>query len=152
MFRAQGFTGFETKPVRARYRSGVGTPPVLWELAITGWGGIAAPESGIELDAEKSRMDPNDWGYLKYTGLSHPEHLVDEDRWDGSDFFMVWPLPKYIFVSERVAEFIREKELTGARLVPLTEMRKSEGFTPGRLSHYMPDARAKELGEPLGIY
>jgi hypothetical protein len=43
-------------------------------------------------------------------------NLLDQNQWDGSDFFMVWPYPKFIFITARVAEFIKKYKLTGARL------------------------------------
>ncbi len=44
LFKSHGFTGWKVKPAKARYASGVGEPPRLWELVATGWGGIASPE------------------------------------------------------------------------------------------------------------
>ena len=43
------FTGFEVKPVKVRFKRGSGEPPRLWELVVTGWGGMAPPGSGIRL-------------------------------------------------------------------------------------------------------
>jgi len=149
MFRNEGFTGFEIKPVRARYEKSSSPPPPLWELVITGWGGMAAEESGIKLNEEESCLARH---YYRYTGTDHPERIIDVSRWDGSDFFMVWPLPRFVFITDRVAHLIKEKKLIGARIVTPADLKKSDGFTPGRLSYYMPDMRAKELGEPLGIY
>jgi hypothetical protein len=83
--------------------------------------------------------------------------LIDDQQWDGSDFFIVWPLPGYRFTIDRVARAIREHQFTGVqftapesldfngRLFPQT-------LSPGRLSWWMPEPRARELGEPLGIY
>jgi hypothetical protein len=91
-------------------------------------------------------------GHLVYTPLTDPSRLIDPTRWDGSDMFMVWPLPKFIFVTERVARFVEQHELTGARLEPVPEMRlQGGGFTPGRLSYYVPRERAQKLGRELGI-
>src|SRR5207249_10616975 len=72
--REQQFTGFDVKPVKARFKdNAAGPPPKLWELVVTGWGGLAPPESGIELIY---RCDA--CGKLKYSGLSNPEKLIDE--------------------------------------------------------------------------
>lgn len=149
LFRQAGFTGFEVKPVKARFRGkSTRVPPVLWELIVTGWGGMAPPESGIHLLEEKSCKV---CGHLRYSGLTNPERLIDERKWDGSDFFIVWPLPNYRFVSERVADFIGKQGLTGVRFLR-PETLEVDGASPGRLSHSMPEARARELGEALGIF
>lgn len=168
LFREEGFTGFEVKPVKARMKVRAKHPdpcddnpglkaedaaemeiPTVWELVVTGWGGVAPPESGVRL-AESCPT----CGHLVYTSFENPSLLIDEEQWDGSDFFIVWPLPRFIFVTDRVARFIRKHKLTGVRLqAPETLRRGPSGeLSPGRLSHSMPEARARELGEPLGIY
>jgi hypothetical protein len=148
LFRQEGFTGFEVKPVKARFKRGSGSPPQLWELVVTGWAGLANPESGIRrtriCEACKS---------VKYSGLEHPELLIDEAQRDGSDFFMVWPLPLFVFITQRVADCIRDHRLTGIVLKDVkgcTGIGES-GFMPGRLSYWMPESRARELGEAAGI-
>ena len=42
--------------------------------------------------------------------------LIDASKWDGSDFFMVWPLPLFIFVTDRVVRAIHDSRLTGGVL------------------------------------
>lgn len=145
-----GFTGFEVKPVTARFKQSTEKPPKLWELIVTGWAGMAKPESGIHLDeANFCRV----CGLRHYTSLIHPELLIDESQWDGSDCFMVWPLPKFRFVTNGVAQFIREQHLTGVQIERISEIKTLDsGFGPGRLSYRMPEDRARALGEPPGIY
>jgi hypothetical protein len=148
IFGRMVFTGFEVKPAKARFNQPTGeVPPRLWELIVTGWGGMAALESGIKLI-----NDCDSCGNKEYSGYTNPEKVIDETQWDGSDFFMVWPLPKYIFVTDRVEKVIREEGFKGVRIVDLKDLGPTEGFGPGRLSYYMPEARARQLGEPLGIY
>lgn len=149
LFREAGFTGFDVLPVEARYEMSSDEPPKLWELRVTGWGGMAPPESGIQLVEHCPAC-----GFLKYSGASHPELLVKESQWDGSDFFMIWPLPKFIFVTDRVADVVRNNQLTGVKLQRLSSLnlRGDETYSPGRLHHYMPEVRAHELGDQLGIY
>jgi hypothetical protein len=146
---ANGFTGFEVKPVRAKFRKSKKSPPVLWELIVTGWAGLAKAESGIGLDESRSCRV---CGYLRYTGLESPRELIDPNRWDGSDFFMVWPLPRFIFISDRLAQAILERDLVGVQVRPVPEIGRMDGFAPGRLHYYMPDDRSHQLGDPLGIY
>lgn len=149
LFRRSGFTGFDVKPVKARFkRPSEHEPPRLWELIVTGWAGMASAESGIKL-AEHCRA----CGFLTYSPCSTPEKLIDVSRWDGSDFFMVWPLPGFIFVTDRVARVIRDSELRGAVLRRARDIEFSQdyGFSPGRLSYWMPEERARELGATLEI-
>jgi len=153
LLRQFGFSGFEVKPVAARFKKSTERPPTIWELILTGWGGVAKPESGIRLDEPGSCKV---CGFLHYTDIVEAKQLIDENQWDGSDFFMVWPLPNFVFVTERVVNVIHEHHLTGLRVERTSELKKSPhvipGYSPGRLSYSMPEQRARELGEPLGIY
>jgi hypothetical protein len=150
LFRREGFTGFEVKPVKARFKKGTDEPPRLWELIRTGWAGLARPESGIKrtyfCDACK---------HVRYSDIENPQQLIDESQWDGSDFFMVWPLPNFIFVSQRVADCLRDHRLSGVVVKRADEYEKNpaviEGFGPGRLSYWMSEDRARQLGTALGI-
>ena len=151
VFASQGFSGFEVKPVKAAFKRAQRKPPRLWELVVTGWAGMAPAESGIRLIEDCPAC-----GLKRYSAWTNPERLVDAAEWDGSDFFMVWPLPGYIFVAGRVAQAIHEYALAGCALKPLADVVFPSGVIPsvgpGRLSYYMPEKRARELGEPLGIY
>jgi hypothetical protein len=149
MFTARGFAGFTTKPVKAVFRRCKDSPPKLWELVVTGWAGMAPPESGIKL-----RMNCPGCGQIYYSSWTDFSKLIDRSQWDGADFFMVWPLPKFIFITGRVAAFIREQKFTGALILPTANFRDAalSTLSPGRLSYSMPEDRARELGEPLGIY
>lgn len=166
LFRGEGFTGFEVKPMHARMKIRAEEPdpfdptpgvtaqeaarvkiPILWELVVTGWGGMAPPESGVRLVRSCLVC-----GMLSYKAFDDGSRLIDEKQWDGSDFFIVWPYPKYVFVTDQVADFVRKHELTGAELHAPTTLKSVAGASPGRLSYWMPEPRARELGEPLGIY
>jgi hypothetical protein len=148
-FTDEGLTGFTVKPVAARFKRKVcQAPPRLWELVVTGWAGVAPAASGVRLIFQCPAC-----GDVRYSPPTHPDRLVDEGQWDGSDFFIVWPLPKYRFVTERVAQVLRRYRLKGARLIEPAEMEFVAAPVGGdRLSEHMPEARARELGEPLGIY
>jgi hypothetical protein len=154
LLREHRLTGFITKPATARFENSDETPPALWEFIVIGWGGMARPESGIRYNEE---MSTPEYGFLKYTELVDSEKLMDVSQWDGSDFFIVWPLPRFIMVTDRAVSVIRRHRLTGVRVRPLSKLTEEIsgsglGFSPGRLSDFMPDERARELGEPLGIY
>lgn len=167
LFEKHEVTGYDLRPVRARLKvradeaetgranrgfnrlkAAIAPLPELFELVVTGWGGMAQPESGIHLDSECRSC-----GYLHYSDLTNPAALFDETRWDGSDIFMIWPLPKFIFVTDRVANLVRKHKLKRFELSPIEELRTGgTGFSPGRLHYYFEDKRALAVGTPLGIY
>jgi len=124
-------------------------PYKLWEFYVTGWAGIAPKSSGIHLKESCKYC-----GHLIYSGFDKPEYLIDEKQWDGSDIFMVWPLPKFIFITEKVANLIKKEQLIGVQILSLNELAEYSGgnLSPGKLSRWMPEEKAKELGKPLGIY
>lgn len=166
-FREQGFTGFDVRPAHAHMKIRAKQPdpcddnpglvaqeaarieiPTLWELVITGWAGMARAESGVKITQHCPACS-----LTYYSCFTDPTRLIDESQWDGSDFFMVWPLPAFIFITDRVAQAIRRRRLRGAQIRALTTLRcHSASISPGRLSDWMPERRARELGEPLGIY
>jgi hypothetical protein len=148
LFREKGFTGFDVKPVKARFRNAKGAPPTLWELVLIGWAGVASPESGIK------RVEYCEGcKHATYSEITDGSRLIDEARWDGSDFFMVWPMPLFPFVTERVANCICDHRLTGVLLKQVHELTGvgKDGLGGGRLSYWMPQNRARELGEAAGI-
>jgi hypothetical protein len=152
LFRENGVTGFEVKPVKARFEEGNNSPPILWEIVTTGWAGVAPPESGITLNKEDSCTA---CGMLTYTKAKDYSKLINPEQWDGSDIFIVWPLPRYIFITDRLRKLIQAHNLSGCIFIEPKDLPFSQfdsGFSPGRLSNYMPEKRANELGQPLGIY
>ncbi len=146
LFKARRFTGFDVKPAKARFKHRSEQARTLWELIVTGWAGMAPPESGIKLIEHCPACR-----HQVYSACTHAERLIVPSHWDGSDFFIVWPLPNFIFVTDRVAKVVRENRLKGAVLKQPNELDLSGGFTPGRLSYQMPPERARELGAALGI-
>jgi hypothetical protein len=137
-------TGFSTRAARAAIEK-TGAILDVAELIVTGWGGIADERSGIR---EKERC--TGCGHIRYTEISDLKHIVNPTTWDGSDIFMVWPMPKYRFVTQRFVEVVRNAGFSGISFVqafPPLRRGVSGGFTPGRLSHYMPMARARLLGK-----
>lgn len=147
IFVSERLTGFSVLPARAKIkRTGRSIP--VHEMAVTGWGGVAPEASGIR---ELERCPG--CGLLVYSRIKAPEKLIDIHNWDGSDFFIVWPLPRFRFVTERVVEVCKRRGVTGVAFSqnwPITR-RDSGSYSPGRLSYYMPRERAHYLGEALGI-
>jgi hypothetical protein len=145
-FREAGITGFDARPAKAE------PGRELWELVVTGWGGLAPPESGITLDQSKSCRF---CGHLVYSSFTDASRLIDPRAWDGSDCFIVWPLPRYFFVTDRVRSLICSEEFTGVSLVNVRDLKKPAGviseLSPGRLSYWFPAEAAQRIGGPLGI-
>jgi hypothetical protein len=110
---------------------------------------MASPQSGIRRLERCAAC-----GRQTYTLFTDPGHLIDESQWDGSDFFLVWPLP-YFFVTNRVAAVISSQRLTGLNLVrpdQISFSRLIKAFGPLPLRLRFPEARARKLGDPLDIY
>jgi Protein of unknown function (Gmx_para_CXXCG) len=142
----EGITGFSGLPARAEIE-GTGKSIQACELAVVGWGGIAPAASGIR---EVERC--TECGHLHYSPLENPEMLIEPKNWDGSDFFMIWPLPRFRFVTERVVKLCRRYGVTGVSFsTNFPPSRSHSGYSPGRLSYYMPKERAHQLGAALGI-
>jgi hypothetical protein len=77
---------------------------------------------------------------------------VDWKQWDGSDIFMVWPLPRFILVTAHVAEALESARLSGISFRPISELPPQEnGLSPGRLSYWMPIDRMKLYDVPLDL-
>jgi hypothetical protein len=147
-FTSAGFTGFYSRPVHLRREhDATELLPTLWELQITGWGGMARAESGVT----RTERCPI-CGWQIYTRFTNPALLIDDANWDGSDFFMVWPMPRYVFIADRVASLIRSKGFTGADVIELSQIPLPRGFGPGGLRDWMPEERARKLGVQLDIY
>jgi hypothetical protein len=97
ILRTNQVTGFELRPAIVNSDASTNDGIRLSELIVTGWGGIAPEESGIRKIA-----DCDVCGFLRYSCFTEPQNLIKVDAWDGSDIFMVWPLPRYIFISEYI--------------------------------------------------
>ncbi len=141
-----GPTGCETRPAIITANGRVRRHD-FEELIVTGWGGLARPESGVRLVESCEGC-----GYLKYTGVVRWRRLFDRSQWDGSDFFMVWPLPRFIFVTHRVAKLLRESGFGGFRLASLGEMEPQEGLAPGRVTDWLSKEKARKVGVSADIF
>lgn len=111
LFREEGLTGFEVHPADVRLMFPHDPKEaVFWQLTVTGWGGMAGPSSGIRTISHATRSDV-------YSHCTRPAAIIDQKQWDGSDFFIVWPIPNYWWVSSRVAALLKRNKLKRCRLV-----------------------------------
>jgi len=121
LFRSERFTGYEATPVqRVEFAHLLKKPPKLWEIVVKGSGGMASPESGIRI----VKVCPG-CGLTDYSRITRPTKLIDERRWDGTDFFRVEPVEGFIFVTDRVIRTLRINAITGWKARPLEEMQAS---------------------------
>lgn len=140
------FTGFQTRTAEGTTTKG--SLVRLHELVVTGWGGMATASSGIRLiescEVCKHRV---------YSEIVNPSLLMDEAQWDGCDFFIIWPLPRYIFVTDRVRQAVLDAGITGGSFRKISDLRPSPDgtLTPGSLAMWFPDDQAKRISELLGI-
>jgi hypothetical protein len=142
-----GLTGFWTKPAKAVLKK-TGESVTVSQLGVIGWGGIVPSQSGIRMDESCPGC-----GWTHWSDLTNPEHLIQPQNWDGSDFFIIWPMPAYVFVSERVFRVYNESGFKGARFSKTFPVQGNGiGFSPQRLSQFMPKERAHEIGDSLGIF
>jgi hypothetical protein len=136
LFQKHRVTGFEVRRANVSRRR----PPELFELIVTGWGGFAAADARVSV-VEFCPI----CGHRCYA-ITEPSRLIDPTGWDGSDFFMVWPLPRFRFVSDRLANILREEGVSGVALSPPSEIELLTGeASPGTLARCMPERRAAEL-------
>jgi hypothetical protein len=149
LFEKYRVTGFEAKRARTSYPKNIKAPaPALFELVVTGWGGFAAPAAGVSLVESCPAC-----GHKVYA-IAEPSHLIDAGAWDGSDLFIVWPLPRYRFVSDRLASILRQERVSGVVLIPASKIDMGRGtrLSPGSpLTMSMPERRARELDQRFGI-
>ena len=146
-FISSSLTGFETQPVEV-WRKGVLIDHDFKQLIITGWGGIARKESGVRLLEECPAC-----GFLRYSAVTNWQELIDWNMWDGSDFFMVWPLPRFIFITEKASSIIQQLNKDSVQIIPISEMEsQNDELTPGRLSYWYPESKIKDLKIDSTIY
>ncbi len=148
VFEKRRVTGFEARPAKVCYPETIKQrPPDLFELVVTGWGGLAAPASGVTLTSFCLTC-----GHRQYR-IAEPSRLIDPAAWDGSDLFIVWPLPRYHFASKRLASILRQEGVSGVEFISAPEIPVERGasVSPGTLSLSMPEHRARELEERFGV-
>ena len=115
LFEKHNLTGYKLNPVNV---CNMKLPFNLWEFVATGKADYD-PACGIK---EIYRCEYCDCVYRRHyfnsTGI-----IIDESTWDGSDFFRIEPYPTYIFVTEKIKNFIEKYNLDGMTFVLSTDLR-----------------------------
>jgi hypothetical protein len=148
LFEEYRATGFEAKRAKISYsRPSKARMPDLYELVVTGWGGFAAPAAKVRLLESCPGC-----GSKKYS-IAEPSRLIDPKQWDGSDLFIVWPLPGYPFASDRLANILRQKKVSGVKVFPSIAIPVKKGATlsPGSLANNTSMERAREIEQRYGF-
>ena len=122
LFREAGLRGFETRDVRVervkRNRSACpATLPRLYEFRVLGRAGHAHARSGIRKVYECTSC-----GLIRYSSYRHGI-IVDENQWDGSDFFTVTEYPTHILVTPRVMDLIVRENLKPCVITPSDKLK-----------------------------
>jgi len=128
VLRTSKLTGFRVEPVQIH-----GIPkgldaksvPKLWEFVVTGDAGLSHPDSGIIVKerCEACRM-------IRYSAYDHGLK-VNEDTYDGSDFFVVKEYPAHVLVNEKAKNVIESHRLSGAKFIESTMLEWPNGvFKP----------------------
>jgi hypothetical protein len=143
--REAGLTGFRLRPASVGFRDGRLVKEYS-ELLVTGWAGVARPESGIKLIEHCPGCFRRN-----YSPLEDADNLIDWEQWNGEDFFIVWPLVKFILITKRAAEVLRTLNAKSYSLARLQPREGSTGFGVLQLSASMPEDVAIKHGRPLGL-
>jgi hypothetical protein len=153
LLEANDATGFELLPADAElFYSHPPDKGTFWQLIVTGWGGVASPESGVrEVEVEAGRA-------REFTVPTRPDALIDRSQYDGSDFFRFWPYPTDIVVTRRIMSLFDREGIKHCDFYPLVDLGRvirmsivGETTQALPLALYYPPERAENLGAGLGI-
>ncbi|MCW3098390.1 MAG: hypothetical protein JWL77_4008 [Chthonomonadaceae bacterium] len=96
--------GWEIAPVRVEGIRRVESIPTMYQLFVTGTGGVPITDPPI---VQRSHCEV--CGRTEYVGNNPSSFQLDLSQWDGSDIFrFAAPYQGYIFVTERLAEGFRD--------------------------------------------
>ena len=150
-FAKEGFTGYRLKPALVRFRDG-STSDEYHEFVVTGWAGMASPESGIKLLESCPACQ-----WKQYSAITNFDKVIDWSQWTGDDFFVVWPMGAKRLCTERVARWLVARKVKSFHLeegfaaVTKRPIIANLGYTGGRLTNYLPEDLAIKYGKPLGL-
>ena len=118
-FHDAGFTGYQAVPAKARFARTSRQAPKFSELLAKGSAGLISEESGYKV----LKVCPA-CGLIEYdTKVTDPAKVVDESKWDGTDFFRVDRVSGWIFVTDRVVKALSRIRFKGWAAYSLSEMK-----------------------------
>jgi hypothetical protein len=126
VLRGASLTGFAIKPTRvSSFPVGIkgSEIPQLWEFVPTGTAGAAHRDSGI---VELHKCEG--CGLVRYSSFKNGI-IVNEETYDGSDFFTVIEYPKYILASPRAKLVIERNRLSNVGFVQSSNLQWPKGVT-----------------------
>jgi hypothetical protein len=138
MLRNSTLSGYELQPARVEQEDGR-----YWELLVTGWGGVARPESGVEIIQYCDACN-----LTVYAGFNNAAEIIDSRAWDGSDFFLVWPMPRIIFVSSRARDLLQRAGIPANYIRLVKTLPPARQLTPGLLSYWFTREKISSLQHP----
>jgi len=150
-FAKEGFTGYRLKPALVRFRDG-STSDEYHEFVVTGWAGMASPESGIKLLESCPACE-----WKKYSAITDFDKVIDWSQWTGDDFFIVWPMGWRLLCTERVARWLVARQVKSFYLeegfadITCDPIIAKLGYIGQRLTNYLPEDLAIKYGKPLGL-
>jgi hypothetical protein len=139
-------TGYSAEPVTIRHSNDTaGTRTTsLQELRVTGFAGFADTRGGVDV-----LQGCPECGAYTFRFRSPFWTLVNEEKWDGSDLFTVWPFPGIVLCTEQVLLAIERFELTGITVIPIEEFElapnRSGGASPGIPSASLDESAVRRL-------
>jgi hypothetical protein len=80
-----------------------------------------------------------------YSGNVTADDIFDRKLWDGSDFFFVWPAPRFIFVHERVIRALVAESISGWTAARPDAVKFGDTLTPGNLEMWLPPERILDV-------
>lgn len=114
--RERGITGCEFAEVLVA-RQGAEDHRQLWELRVTGFAGFARPAT---LSVLERCCEHEAFSY----SITSPFHeLLDLQKLDGADLFIVWPFPLIRICTPRLADALRSDALAGIKLAPIRDFK-----------------------------
>jgi hypothetical protein len=136
-FQKAGFTGAAFIPAELFTTTETPIGREVFELKAIGWGGVAPEESGVRVIEECPFCKRQVFSIYR-----EKAKLFNRRNWDGSDFFIIWPIPRWIMVSRRVRDHIVASGYSGVRARDLEDLPVGvvKTISPGQLNDWFDEA------------
>lgn len=139
-----GYSAVSVEVRNPRRGAGAGATANLWELQIHGFAGFADASGCVEV-----LQGCAECGAFTFRFHSPFYKLLNEEKWDGTDLFTIWPFPRIVLCSGRILKVIENYALTGISVIPIEEFEltasESRGVSAGMPSAYLDESGLKRL-------